>query len=73
MSMTTYEGIVENGKVRLKSGIHLPDRTKVYVVVPDAQKEQPAQIKTPRLAHPEQISDFKMEISQENPDASLRD
>ena len=70
MSMTTYEGIVENGKVRLKSGIHLPDKTKVYVVVPDAQK--PAQIKTPRLVHPEQISDFKMEISQENPDAGLR-
>ena len=49
--------------MRLKPGIHLPDKTKVYVVVPDMQKEQPARVKTPRLAHPEQASDFEMEIS----------
>jgi hypothetical protein len=72
MSITTYEGIVENGKVRLKPGIHLPDKTKVYVVVPGAQKEQPTQVKTPHLAHPEQASDFEMEISEENPYAGLR-
>ncbi len=40
MSVLTFEGIVENGQIRLKTGFHLPDKTKVYVVVPDAAKNR---------------------------------
>jgi hypothetical protein len=43
----------------------------VYVVVPDIQIEQVARIFSPRLAHPEQATDFRMEIVGESPDASI--
>ena len=35
MSVTTYQGIVENGQVRLAGNIRLPENAKVYVIVPD--------------------------------------
>ncbi|MBI5839565.1 MAG: hypothetical protein HZB19_05630 [Chloroflexi bacterium] len=67
MAITTYEGIVEKGKIRLKSGVKLPDNVKVYVIVPDlqAQKKKTARVLTPRLAHREQAADFKMKVSKE--------
>jgi broad specificity polyphosphatase/5'/3'-nucleotidase SurE len=37
MSVTTYQGIVEDGQVRLAEDIRLPENAKVYVVVPDAE------------------------------------
>jgi hypothetical protein len=30
MSIVTIEGVVEDGQIRLKNDIHLPDNTKVY-------------------------------------------
>ena len=71
MGVVTIEGIVDQGQIRLKTSIRLPERTKVYVVVPDVQIEQVARIFSPRLAHPEQATDFRMEIVEESPDASL--
>ena len=67
MRVVTIEGIVEDGQIRLKSDIRLPENTKVYVVVPDMQVEQVVRILSPRLAHPEQAADFKMEIVTEGP------
>jgi hypothetical protein len=67
----TFEGIVERGQIRLKAGVSLPDKIKVYVVVPDIQVEQVAHIFTPRLAHPEQAVDFQMEVIEELGDADL--
>ncbi len=72
MNIATYEGIVEKGKVCLSPGVRLPDKTKVYVVVPEVQAEKTARMMTPRLAHPEQASDFEMEISEDTSNASLR-
>ena len=37
MSVTTYQGTVENGQVRLAGNIRLPENAKVYVVVPDVE------------------------------------
>ena len=71
MSVTTFEGVVENGLIRLKSDISLPEKTKVYVVVPDVQIEQVAHIFSPRLSHPEQVADFKLEVIEESFDADL--
>ena len=71
MSVVTFEGIVDDGQIRLKTNIRLPEKTKVYVVVPDIQIEQVAHIFSPRLAHPEQAADFKMEIVEEPSDAGL--
>lgn len=65
MNIATFEGVVKQGKIQLKRGIRLPDKTKVYVVVPDFQTEQAARIFTPHLVHPEQAADFKMEILKE--------
>ena len=35
MSVETYEGILEKGKIRLKEGAKLPDHAKVYLIVTD--------------------------------------
>lgn len=71
MSVVTFEGTVENGQIRLKTNIRLPDHIKVYVVVPEVQVEEVAHINSPRLAHPEEIKDFTLEIVEETPDADL--
>jgi hypothetical protein len=65
VSIITFEGVVEHGQIRLHTNIQLPDNIKVYVVVPDFQVEQSARIFSPRLVHPEQAVDFKMEIIEE--------
>ena len=64
MSVTTFEGVVENGKVRLTDNISLPERAKVYVIVPNGAAS-PAFIASPRLAHPEDAIAFKKEMIQE--------
>jgi molybdopterin biosynthesis enzyme len=64
MTLTTYEGIVEKGKIRLKTGIRLPENAKVYVIVPDLQveKKKTIRVRTPRLANRKQAGDFKMKV-----------
>lgn len=71
VSIVTLEGIVEWNRIRLKTNLRLPENTKVYVIVPDVQVEQVARVFSPRLAHPEQAADFKMEIVEESLDAGL--
>ncbi len=39
MSVTTYQGTVENGRVRLAEDVRLPENAKAYVVVPDAESD----------------------------------
>ena len=72
MSVRTFEGIVEKGQIKFKSQVNLPERTKVYVVVPDEEIEQTVFIHSPHLARPEQAADFAMEVIEASPDASLR-
>ena len=71
MSVTTFEGIVEDGQIRLSTGVRLPDKTRVFVVVPDLQVEPVARIVSPRLAHSQQAADFVMEITEEPADAGV--
>ena len=71
MKGATYEGIVENGNVRLPDGIHLPELTKVYVVVPDVEPQRVVHLRSPRLVHPEQAKDFIKEVIEEESDAGL--
>jgi hypothetical protein len=35
MPVTTFSGTVEDGQVKLASNVQLPEKAKVYVVVPD--------------------------------------
>lgn len=72
MTITTYEGVVEKGKIRLKTSVRLPDNTKVYVVVPDTQTKKTARVRSPRLVNRKQVADFKMEISKDNSNAKVR-
>jgi len=71
MSVVTLEAIVEQGQIRLPANIHLPEKTKVYVIVPDVQDEPTRYIYSPRLVHPEQSADFKMQVIKDSPDAGV--
>ena len=35
MSVSTYKGTVENGVIKLEINIKLPEKTEVYVIVPE--------------------------------------
>lgn len=39
MPITTFQGTVENGQVRLAPDVRLPENAKVYVVVPDFEAD----------------------------------
>ena len=71
MSISTFEGVVENGVIRLQGGVTLPERARVYVVIPDFESAPLAHIRTPRLAHPEQAGDFAKEVIEVAHDAKL--
>ena len=68
----TYEAIYESGVVRLPADVHLPEHTKVYVVVPDRDTEPRYHIGSPHLVHPGQAADFVKEVVEEDFDASVR-
>jgi hypothetical protein len=58
MNVATFEGIVEDGQIRLPENVHVPERTKVYVVIPGVDQPSATRWMSPRLAHPEQAQDF---------------
>ena len=65
MSATTFEGVVEQGRIKLDADVRLPEGAKVYVVVPGVEMEaERVHVYSPRLAHPEQAADFELEIVQ---------
>lgn len=71
MSISTFEGIVENGQIRLRGNVTLPENSKVYIIIPDFETAPQAYISSPRLVHPEQASDFTKQIVEEVSDAEL--
>jgi hypothetical protein len=71
MGIVTLEGVVEHGQIYLLGNVRLPDKTRVYVVVPDVEVEQVARIVSPRLARTEDLADFVLEVVEANPDAGI--
>lgn len=71
MGVRTFEGIVEQGQIRFPATVQLPERAKVYVVIPDIEVQTVAFIGSPRLVHPEQAADFVKEVIEETPDAGV--
>jgi len=74
MKVVTYEGVVEKGCVHLPSGVSLPEKAKVYVVVPgvvEIEAQRVARIYSPRLADPADAVHFKMKVAEEGTDAGL--
>ncbi len=72
MSMVTLKGVVEGGQVRLLDG-KLPERTEVLVVVRETVETLP-RVWSPRLLHPEEASQFTMEVTEAGkagPDATI--
>ena len=39
MSISTYKGIVENGIIKLEINVKLPEKTEVYVIVPEEKRK----------------------------------
>ena len=63
MSISTFEGIVENGQIRLRDNLTLPEKTRVYVVIPDLKAAPPkARVYSPRLVHPKRADDFAKQV-----------
>jgi SAM-dependent methyltransferase len=54
MALMTLEGIVENGQIRLRDDVALPEHTRIYVVVPELETTPQPHVYSPRLARPEQ-------------------
>ena len=69
--LATYEGVIENGLVKLPESARIPDKTKVYVLVPGDQVTHIPGIGSPRLVDPEQASDFQKLVIEDNPNAHL--
>jgi hypothetical protein len=66
MKVIAYEGVVENGCVRVPNDVSLPENAKVYVIVPgvyEIESQRVVHVRSPRLAHPEQAKDFTMEVT----------
>ena len=62
MSVSAVEGTVENGQIQLPPDVHLPDKTKVIIVIPDPVIGHTPQILSPRLTHPEDAAYFVKEV-----------
>jgi len=65
MPVPTFEGVVENGQIRLLDGAMLPDKTRVYVVVPDVAPEF-FRLRSPRLAASEQAAEVRMQVIEQS-------
>jgi hypothetical protein len=71
MPILTLEGFVENGQIRLRDPVALPEHTKVYVVIPEVETVPPAHVYSPRLVHPAQAADFVKQVIEVSADAEL--
>ena len=66
MRTITYEATVENGQIKLPSAVNLPEHTRVLVVVPSTESKTGSRVLSPRLVHPEDASDFAIEVIEES-------
>jgi len=71
MPILTLEGIVENGQIRLRDPVTLPEHTKVYVVIPEVETVPQVHVYSPRLVRPEQAADFAKQVIEVSADAEL--
>ena len=69
--IATYEGVVENGHVTLPPEADIPEKTRVFILVPDLDPTRTYNVMSPRLAHPEDAKDFELEVIDESDDDSL--
>ncbi len=65
-NLLTFEGIIENGQVRLTTPAQLPEGARVIIVVAETQREKNARIYSPRLKDRAQIHEFDLEVVEQN-------
>ena len=70
MQVPAFEGVIENGQIRLKTDIRLPEKTRAYVIISDLGTRQVVHVYSPRLAHPEQAVDFEKKVIEELPNSA---
>lgn len=71
MAFMTFEDTVENGRIRLRENVQLPEHARVYVVVPEMEVARQPRIYSPRLANPEHAGRFAKEVVVVSGDAEL--
>jgi len=71
MAISTFEGVVKEGQIRLRHNVTLPEDTAVYVVIPDFETVPPTRLSSPYLVHPEQAADFVKQVVSVADDAKL--
>ena len=71
MKGTTYEATVQDGSVVLPEHAHIPDNTRVYVVVPASSDTRRVRMMSPRLVHRDDVGDFTMQVEHEGDYARL--
>ena len=49
----------------------IPDKTRVYVLVPNSDVDRTYKIMSPRFADPAQAKDFKLEVIDESHDGGI--
>jgi len=54
MGVLVYEGVIDQGHIRLRTDLRLPDNTKVYIIVPGDEIEQEAAVYSIRVVTPGQ-------------------
>ena len=64
MGVIAVEGVVENGQIRLMPDIQLPEKTRVFVIVPDTETVPTDQAALPKSIYPEQVRDMGMTIKE---------
>ena len=71
MAISTFEGVVKDGQIRLRDNVTLPENAEVYVVIPDFESVPRAYVHSPHLVHPEQDADFVKQVVPVADDAKL--
>ena len=71
MKGTTYEATVQDGRIVLLKHAHIPDNTRVYVVVPASNDAKRVRMMPPRLLHRDEVGDFTMQVERQGDDALL--
>jgi hypothetical protein len=75
MTITTYEGVVKKGKIRLQEGIKLPENAKVYVIIADVDvkisEKKPVRVLSPHLKNRKQAARLQLTVTEEKPNARV--
>lgn len=71
MNTSAFQGIVENGQIRLLGDAKLPENATVFIVLPEVASAPVARIASPRLANPADAADFVKQVFEAQLDASL--